>query len=126
MINEILKEIGVDTSDVEPLQGEVYALKTNDENEVNLYLDEKNWLHAMSEFTCCVDENMILYKQIAWFNDFNVSHPQLVMGVNRDNESVVLHSRFYCGDTNRVKVIEFYETFISRLSEIKKLLIKKL
>ncbi|MCW1972987.1 hypothetical protein C7420_102507 [Pantoea ananatis] len=119
MIDEILRELGVDVNTIEPCQGEVYALTMNDGNEINLHIDDKNWLHAMSEFSCSVDEKGIMYKQLAWFNDFNVSHPQLIMGVNRDNEKIVLHSRFHCENTNRVKVIEFFEVFTLKLNEIK-------
>lgn len=119
MINEILKELGIDVNSIDSSHGDVYELTMNDDSQINLYIDEENWLHVMSEFICGLDEEGNMYKQIAWFNDFNVSHPQVVMGVNKDNEKIVLHSRFHCENRNRINAIEFFESFTMKLNEIK-------
>ncbi|MEH2920088.1 CesT family type III secretion system chaperone [Samsonia erythrinae] len=118
MRNDIIKNLldyyRVDQSTLTHGRGEMYAMKINEGDEVVLFQDNDNWLHLMVELGVSTLAPENLYKDIAYFNDINVKQPLLVLGVNKNDEQVILHSRFPAQQLDKVRLVEHFERFVDK------------
>ncbi|MCV9877493.1 CesT family type III secretion system chaperone [Brenneria izbisi] len=123
MRNDIIKDLldyyRVDRSTLSPQDGEVYAIKIGGSDEVALFQDKDDWLHLVINLGVSTLAPDKLYRDIAYFNDINVKQPLLVLGVNRNDEQVTLHSRFPVQQLNKVRLVEYFENFVDTSARLK-------